>query len=123
MSWLQKLHQAGAELAQRSADPWRQKLEVGIGGMEAVSTAALLDLLHVPATTSTARRLAQNMRGLGYVPIKSRRLMPGGLRGTVTRGWARPVRRLTSQVSLPEGEKAGSFHPDTTHHATDGYVS
>jgi len=32
------------------------------------------------------------MRTLHFIPIKSRRLMPGGFRDTVTRGWARPVR-------------------------------
>ena len=34
------------------------------------------------------------MRFLGFIPIKSRRLMPGGYRDTVTRGWARPFREL-----------------------------
>jgi hypothetical protein len=34
------------------------------------------------------------MRSLGFVPIKSRRLEPGGYRDTVTRGWTRPVREL-----------------------------
>jgi len=92
MSWLQKLDQARAELAERTADPWRKKLEVAVRGTDAISTAALLDLLRVPATTGTARRVAQNMRSLGFIPIKSRRLVPGGWRDTVTRGWARPVR-------------------------------
>ena len=36
-------------------------------------TAALLDLLRVPATTGTARRLAAVMRSLNFIPIKSRR--------------------------------------------------
>jgi hypothetical protein len=57
-----------------------------------MSSAALLDLLRVPATTGTARRLAKIMRSIGFIPIKSRRLMPGGFRDTVTRGWARPIR-------------------------------
>jgi hypothetical protein len=60
---------------------------------DAISSAALLDLLRVPATTGTARRLAAVMRSLHFIPIKSRRLMPGGRCGnTVTRGWARPIR-------------------------------
>jgi hypothetical protein len=35
------------------------------------------------------------MRQLGFVPLKSRRLEPGGYRDTVTRGWTRPVRTTT----------------------------
>jgi hypothetical protein len=94
MAWLGRLDQARAELAERRADPWRKKLEGAVRGIEAISTAALLDLLRVPATTGTARRLAKIMRGLNFIPIKSRRLMPGGFRDTVTRGWARPLREV-----------------------------
>jgi hypothetical protein len=62
---------------------------------DAVSTAELLDGLHACATTGAARRLAAVMRSIGVIPIKSRRLMPGGRCGnTVTRGWARPMREL-----------------------------
>jgi hypothetical protein len=64
-----------------------------------MSTAALLDLVGARPTTSNARRLAAIMRELKFVPIQSRRLMPGGFRDTVTRGWARPLR------SLPISEK------------------
>jgi hypothetical protein len=36
------------------------------------------------------------MRSLHFIPIKSRRLMPGGRAGnTVTRGWARPFRKAS----------------------------
>jgi hypothetical protein len=66
-----------SELAERSADPWRKKVEGAVRGVEAMSSAALLDLLRVPATTGTARRLAKIMRSMGFIPIKSRRLMPG----------------------------------------------
>ena len=37
------------------------------------------------------------MKVLGYVPIKSRRLAPGGFRDTTTRGWARPLRETKHQ--------------------------
>jgi hypothetical protein len=94
MSWLERLELARAELAERSADPWRKTLERALHGVQAMSSAALLDLLRVPATTGTARRLAKIMRGLNFIPIKSRRLMPGGFRDTVTRGWARPLREV-----------------------------
>ena len=87
MSFLERLHQARGELAERSADPWRKKLEDAVRGKDAVSTSALLDLLGVPKTTGNARRIAKTMRSLGFISIKSRRLMPGGFRDTVARGW------------------------------------
>jgi hypothetical protein len=92
MSWLERLHQVRAELIERGADPWRKKLEAAVRGKEAISTAALLDLLDVPKTTGNARRVGKTMRSLGFIPIKSRRFNPGGFRDTVARGWARPVR-------------------------------
>jgi hypothetical protein len=113
MSWLEKLAQAQAEQAERSADPFRQKIEAAVRGNEAISTAALLDLLGVPKTTGNARRIAQTMRSLGFIPIKSRRLNPGGFRDTVTRGWARPVRESGHRTSFKQGEKVQSFHLNT----------
>jgi hypothetical protein len=108
MSWLGRLHQARAELAERSADPWRKKLEDAVRGVEAISSAALLDLLRVPATTGTARRLAKVMRSMGFIPIKSRRLMPGGFRDTVTRGWARPIREIRSTPTMKQTGAPGT---------------
>ena len=94
MSLLKKLEEARAELDAHREDPWRKKVEAVLRGKELISTAALLDAVRVPATTGTARRLATIMRDLNFIPIKSRRLMPGGRTGnTVTRGWARPLRR------------------------------
>jgi len=92
MSWLQELHATQAEIIKRSADPWRAKLEKAVRDKEAVSTAALLDLLGVAKTTGNSRRIAKTMQALNFVPIKSRRLMPGGFRDTVARGWTRAVR-------------------------------
>src|SRR5664279_4082967 len=111
MSWIEKLHRAKAELAERSADPWRKKVEGAVHGKDAISTAALLDLLRVPATTGTARRLAKIMRALNFIPIKSRRLMPGGFRDTVSRGWALPVREC--RMSSKQGENPGGLHLTT----------
>jgi hypothetical protein len=103
MSFLGKLAHARAELDARHEDPWRKKVEAAVRDKDAISTAALLDLLRAPATTGTARRLAAVMHSLNFIPIKSRRLMPGGLTGnTVTRGWARPVRQ--PQRSRPQDE-------------------
>jgi hypothetical protein len=97
MSLIEKLRKASAELEAHHEDPWRKKVEAEVRDKDAISTAALLDLLREPATTGTARRLAAIMRSLDFVPIKSRRLMPGGRAGnTVTRGWARPIRTMKS---------------------------
>jgi hypothetical protein len=102
MSIMGKLALARAALEAHHEDPWHTKVEVAVRGKDAISTAALLDLLRVPATTGTARRLAAVMRSLHFIPIKSRRLMPGGRAGnTVTRGWARPVRALRSDEAVP----------------------
>jgi hypothetical protein len=101
MSLLGQLAEARAELEARHEDPWRSTVAAAVRDKDAISTAALLDLLRVPATTGTARRLAAIMRALHFIPIKSRRLMPGGRAGnTVTRGWARPVRTTRSSPTI-----------------------
>jgi hypothetical protein len=101
MSLLGKLRQARAELEAHYEDPFLEKVAAAVRDKDAISTAALLDLLHVHATTGTARRLAAVMRSLQFIPIKSRRLMPGGRAGnTVTRGWARPVRTMKSSPTI-----------------------
>jgi len=110
MSLLGKLAEARAELDARYEDPWCSTVAAAVRGKHAISTAALLDLLRVPATTGTARRLAVIMRALHFIPIKSRRLMPGGRAGnTVTRGWARPVRRMKSS---PTTGHTGALVPE-----------
>ena len=108
MSLLGKLALARAELDAHHKDPWHTKVEAAVRDMDVISTAALLDLLRVPATTGTARRLAAVMRGLNFIPIKSRRLMPGGRAGnTVTRGWARPIRSTKSSPTICNAGGAG----------------
>lgn len=78
---------------ERDADPWLPAVERALPpNFESISTVALLDFLDLQHTTSNARRLAKTMRALGFVPIKSRRLAPGGFRDTTTRGWARALR-------------------------------
>jgi hypothetical protein len=95
MSILGKLREARAELEAHHEDPFLERVEEAVRDKDAISTAALLDLLREQATTGTARRLAAVMRSLHFIPIKSRRLMPGGRAGnTVTRGWARPFREI-----------------------------
>jgi hypothetical protein len=114
MSFIERLRQAQAELAERDTDPFRQRIEDIMGCVgDCVSTVALLDLLGLPKTTGNGRRIAATMRSLGFVPIKSRRLMPGGFGDTVTRGWVRPVRRAGSQKNLEKGVtvKPSHSHP------------
>jgi hypothetical protein len=94
-SWVERLEAAKAELVQREADPLLEKVHVTVRGMDAISTAALLDLIGLAPTTGNGRRIARSMRALGFVQIKSRRFMPGGYRDTVTRGWARPIRAVS----------------------------
>ena len=89
----------------------RRQVATNVRNADTISTAALLDLLRVPATTGTARRLAAVMRALHFIPIKSRRLMPGGRAGnTVTRGWARPIRVMRSSPTI---YNANSNHQGT----------
>jgi len=120
MAWIEKLHHAQAELAERDADPLREKVEAVVRSMEAISTVALLDLLGLSKTTGSGRRIAPTMRTLGFIPIKSRRLMPGGFRDTVTRGWARPVRGLGCRASLGQSEKVRSPDLNTPLHSVAG---
>jgi hypothetical protein len=102
MALLEKLKQARGVFETQGQEPWLKKVEAAVRDKDAVSTAALLELVHMPATTGTARRLAAVMRSLEFIPIKSRRLMPGGRSGnTVTRGWARPVRETKSGAIAP----------------------
>jgi hypothetical protein len=109
-SLISRLHRAQAELDERRADPWRKKLRAAIGDTETISTAALLDILRVPATTGNARRLAVVMRDLGFVALKSRRLLPGGFRDTTARGWTRPVLAPKRATGAKEGAKVGRLH-------------
>src|ERR1700704_5479089 len=110
MSLLEQLRLASLECAEQDTEPWRPKLEDRLRGIEAMSTAALLDILHARATTGTARRLAAVMRSLHFIPIKSRRLLPGGRAGnTVTRGWVRPIREMKSS---PMTSTAGGAGPN-----------
>jgi hypothetical protein len=110
VSYLERLHQARDELAKRDTDPLRGLVEATVRGMDAVSTLTLLDLISLPKTTGNARRVSQTMRSLGFVPIKSRRLMPGGYLNTVTRGWARPLRKASFKERDPTSLRAAAMH-------------
>lgn len=87
------MHLRDAASGCAGVDRWRTKLEAAVRDKEAVSTAALLDLLGAAKTTGNVHRVAKTMHALNFVPIKSRRLMPGGFRGAVI-GGGRKLHRL-----------------------------
>jgi hypothetical protein len=95
---MERLDQARAEVLEHRPHPWRKRIEEALGGADTIGSAALLDMIDQRPTTGNARRLASVMRSLGYIPIKSRRLMPGGFRDTTTRGWTRAVREEKDAV-------------------------
>jgi hypothetical protein len=114
MAFLDRMREAARQAEVLPRDPWESHLRRALKDVEAMSTAALLDLLRADPTTSNARRLAGIMRELNFVPIKTRRFMPGGFRDTVTRGWARPLR------SLPISEKVKSQKCTTSYVSSTG---
>jgi hypothetical protein len=98
MAWIERLRQAEAQLLESDADPWRRVLERALpANVSSISSIALADLLGVAPTTGNCRRIAHTMRSLGWVALKSRRLMPGGWRSSTCRGWARPLRGAPSR--------------------------
>jgi hypothetical protein len=97
MSCIGMLRQAQAQILESDMDPWRRVLERALpANVLSISSVALTDLLGVAPTTGNCRRLALTMRALGWVGLKSRRLMPGGWRTSTCRGWARPLREAKS---------------------------
>jgi hypothetical protein len=115
-SFVEKLRRAEAQQAERGANPWRRALERDLpANVTCISTVALLDLLGLAPTTGNARRIAPTMRSMGFIPLKSRRLMPGGNRGTTIRGWTRPLRESGNRTNSKEGEKVGILHLNTLH--------
>jgi hypothetical protein len=117
MSWLGRLERVQAEMDERGQDPWQRMLERAIpAGVMSTSTVALLDLIDAPPTTGNARRLAQTMRSMGWVALRSRRLAPGGFRDTTIRGWARPVRESGRRTNPKDGGTVGVTYPATQMH-------
>jgi hypothetical protein len=99
-SWVERMYQVCAQQPEQRSDFWKRALERALpANVQSISTVCLLELLDVPHTTGNARRLAQTMRSMGWVPLKSRRLMPGGFRDTTIRGWARPFREKRSPTT------------------------
>lgn len=101
-SWLKEFHREQAKLADQrndDSDPLLPALALAVAGFNAISTTALLTMLNMAVTTGAARRIAPLMYRLGFAPIVSRTLPPGGVRSSVCRGWARsplPKRRPAS---------------------------
>ena len=91
-----------AELAARDADPLIRALENCLPpDATAISTVSVCTLLGIRPTSGSARRVARIMRTLGFVPVRSRLLRPGGWRDTVGRGWIRPKINLQAGRTVP----------------------
>jgi hypothetical protein len=109
MAWIDRLREAEEHLDQPYVDPWLRILERALQGVEAASSVAILDMVGARPTSANGRRLAPLMRQLGYIAIKSRRLLPGGFKDNITRGWAKPVRGQSPlplhQHQQPQGKK------------------
>jgi hypothetical protein len=104
MSLMERLHRAKAEMLDDQADPWKRVLERALpASVTCMSTVHILTLLNLPVTVDNARRLARSMTALGWVPLKSRKLAPGGWRGTECRGWARPLRETIQKNGARHG--------------------
>jgi hypothetical protein len=109
MAFIDKLREAERQANARPRDPWEDRLKRALDGVQAMSTVALLDLIGARSTTGNARRLATIMRALHFIPIKNRRLEPGGHRDTVARGWARPIRG-TSPLQMQDRSRPVSTY-------------
>jgi len=116
MSWLGKLREASAELAERNTDdPWKLRLERVQGktdydGIERVSTQPLLDILEVPQnrrTAGTYRTLARVMVELGWTAVRVRDMTRGGYLEQV-RGYCRDARLRPARDQDHECVPAGS---------------
>jgi hypothetical protein len=101
VSFLERLRAASAEMASRTADPWRLPLErlqgrIGDDGIERITTQSVFDILEVPQRSRGAgacRRLAKLMAELGWMAVRVRGLTRGGYLEQV-RGYCRePLRR------------------------------
>jgi hypothetical protein len=96
MAWIDKLHQAQADLAAQNGDPWRLPLErlhgqIGDDGIERITTQLLFDILEVPQRSRGAgacRRLAKLMAKVGWMAVRVRGLTRGGYLEQV-RGYCR----------------------------------
>ena len=105
-SWVEKMYQALAQQAEQHSDPWKRVFQRALpANVTSISTVALLNLLDVPPTTGNGRRLARTMRSMGFIPLKSRRLTPGGFRDTTIRGWSRPIREKTACATEGDGNE------------------
>ena len=106
MAFLKQLAEASAKLETHHRDPWYSKVEAAVRGKDTISTAALLDALRVPATTGTARRLADVMRDLHFVPLKSRASCPAA--GAETPSHAAGPGRPRETKSSPTMKNTGA---------------
>jgi hypothetical protein len=80
-----------AELV-RDENPYIRIIERALpsdGAMISSAAIAALIGVNIPSTRNS-HRIAQAMRSLGYFPVRSRKLLPGGFLDTAARGWIKP---------------------------------
>jgi hypothetical protein len=108
MSFISRMREVAKQLEAPPPDPWKKTLSDALKGVEGMSTVCLLDIVGARHNASNARRLAAVMRELKFVAIQSRRLMPGGHRSTIARGWMKPLRSLpiSKKVKPQQGNTA-----------------
>ena len=109
LSFTAQIERECAKQEQRDADPLLERVAAAVAGFDALSTVAILTSIGLRPSTGNGRRISKTMRALGYIPIKSRRLVPGGWNDTLCRGWARPNRK----PSFKQGDKVGILHLKT----------
>lgn len=101
-SFLERVAEESAKAKENCAKlPYHDQIERFVRNTETISTAAIQEHLGIGRNQQTAREIAPVMRALGYIPLKSRRFLPGGYKGTVTRGWTKPF-KVTRESHVPE---------------------
>jgi hypothetical protein len=115
MPWIEVLRRAREQAAEQPAHPWAARLErlrgtVDNDGVERITTQAVFDVLEVPQRARTAAAcslLARLMRGMGWMPIRTRRLTRGGFKDQV-RGYGREGQHQPPPPPLPDSADASS---------------
>jgi hypothetical protein len=105
MSFVEKLQQASAALQQKEEVPWLAAISrILPKDTESISTRSVCDLLGIQLTTPHARKVAAAMRALGFVPMKSRRFLPGGFGSPAAQGWTKTMK--APRIGRPRKDEA-----------------
>ena len=91
-SWVEKVNDTPA--ADEVTDALQQLFERALPpSLTCVSTVHLCELAGLPLNRGSARRIANAMKAMGWIPVRSPNIRPGigrdGWRGSEGRGWVR----------------------------------